>query len=460
LSATLLQKVEGIAANLYDAYVRLHVFSSNLEEIPYTPTLMRFAIFHSILSTAILITYEQSGAVFPTEESVVQADRRLSSFITRVGVDTLYKIFFIIAGHDLMQPHVLHRDITETEFLEGNRHHPYSTYELQWFLMAGLAHGSFRMKVVGNERVIQLNRLGMERFIWSKDLLQTTGYIQKRISLSYVYQFDHLEDFDEMSRIVWPSADRFRSHYVEWVGIADHARVLEVACGTGGLTFDGGLYGAVNTAQGRLTAIDSSQNMLNQAERKSQQEDAFEHILFQQASVENLPFADSAFDIVLGSAFLHFVRPKVALAEMIRVVAKGGIVSVYQSVHFDLMKPFFQDWFEPLFRIAQRHSGTGARDYLPMGPELYGWFRDSGLRNIEVQETENSWVFDNPEVAVQHLIRGVHFFQEQLMELPWDDRKSIMLELIDRGRDVCRRYSLADRTVQIPSLMLKGRRSL
>lgn len=457
---TLQTEVETTVNGLYETFVQLENFSGELEEVPYAPMLMYFALFHAVVATAVLITHEKTGAVQPSADSVALAEQRISVLIAEVGVAALYKFFIIVMGYDLIQPHVLHRNIPEAEFYEGNRHYPYPTNELQWYLMAGFAHGSLRLKHIGGQRVIQLKRLGIERFEWAKKFLRETGYFQKRVSLSYIYQFDQVRDFDDMCNIVWPDAIATRTDYIHWVGIPNRARVLEVACGTGSLTFEGNLAQDVIGKCGRLTSTDASQNMLQQAERKANAASVSNRITFAQASVENLPYTDGAFDVVIGSAFLHFVEPSVALGEMIRTVKKGGIVTIYQATEVNILRPFFEDWFAPLFEIGQRQNFSVLRDCLPTKSELTGWFRDTGLRDIEVQETHTSWVFDSPEVVVQHLIRGVLFFQSQFVELPWDDRRTITLELMDRGRDVCQRYSLADRTIDIPGLMMKGRRPL
>jgi ubiquinone/menaquinone biosynthesis C-methylase UbiE len=95
-------------------------------------------------------------------------------------------------------------------------------------------------------------------------------------------------------------------------------QVLDAGCGTGhtALTF------APHVAQ--VTAVDFSVNMLQQGELLAA-ERGLTNIKFQRADVEQLPFADQTFDLVVSRySAHHWPHPQRALREFARVLRPGG----------------------------------------------------------------------------------------------------------------------------------------
>ena len=259
-----------------------------------------------------------------------------------------------------------------------------------------------------------------------------------------------------MCDMVWPNHRQLRIEYLNFLGDLRGKRVLEVACGTGALTFDAKLSERID-GTGELVALDMSSGMLDQARRKWKQLGRPSNVTLQLGNVEKMPFPDASFDLCIGAAFLHFVDPVAALREMARTVVTGGIVSVYQGSYFSLDAPFFRDWFEPIFDLARRRNAERPQSYMPeSGETIVRWFEQAGLRDVVTENSSLTWVFDDPETIVQHVVRGVSFFETELMELPWDDRRTIVAELVDRGRDVCARYPLRHRTMYLPMHSIKG----
>ncbi|KKW42703.1 MAG: hypothetical protein UY92_C0004G0039 [Candidatus Magasanikbacteria bacterium GW2011_GWA2_56_11] len=96
------------------------------------------------------------------------------------------------------------------------------------------------------------------------------------------------------------------------------ARVLDVACGTGEIInnlarrFSGSAY----------TGLDITPAMLERAKKKTA---GLANVSFVEATVDELPFLDGAFDLVICSeAFHHFSDPGRALSEMRRVLSLRG----------------------------------------------------------------------------------------------------------------------------------------
>ena len=109
----------------------------------------------------------------------------------------------------------------------------------------------------------------------------------------------------------------------EMVGRLDLAgdeTTLDIACGTGDITF----MTAARLTAGRAIGLDITQAMLRIAERK-RRERAVANVCFHRGDIMRMPFADETFDCVTGGYALRNV-PDVAgaLAEIKRVLKPGG----------------------------------------------------------------------------------------------------------------------------------------
>ncbi|CAN5236731.1 class I SAM-dependent methyltransferase [soil metagenome] len=108
------------------------------------------------------------------------------------------------------------------------------------------------------------------------------------------------------------------SALVEFAGIAQPTRALDVGCGTGALTS----LLAERLGPGKVSGVDPSEQFVEACRR---QLPGVEIIL---ASAEALPFADETFDAALSQLVVNFMRDAEAGArEMARVTRRGGIVA-------------------------------------------------------------------------------------------------------------------------------------
>jgi SAM-dependent methyltransferase len=100
-------------------------------------------------------------------------------------------------------------------------------------------------------------------------------------------------------------------------------RVLDVACGTGLVTF------AARTAvgsSGAVVGVDISDAMVDVA-RSRAREEAFDNVRFERMDAEALSLTDASFDVALCALGLMYTPdPSKAVAEMARVVGPGGRV--------------------------------------------------------------------------------------------------------------------------------------
>ncbi len=107
---------------------------------------------------------------------------------------------------------------------------------------------------------------------------------------------------------------------VEMASLKGDEVTLDLACGTGDITFEI----ARRLKQGRAVGLDITRSMLEIAERK-RRESQTANVDFHRADIMKIPFEDESFDCVTGGYALRNV-PDVegALSEIRRVLKPGG----------------------------------------------------------------------------------------------------------------------------------------
>ncbi|MFN8574706.1 MAG: class I SAM-dependent methyltransferase [Gemmatimonadaceae bacterium] len=134
----------------------------------------------------------------------------------------------------------------------------------------------------------------------------------------------------ERSRRVWSAGDYDRislgfrheaQAFVDRQALGPGQRVLDAACGSGNLTIPAARTGA------RVTGFDLIPALLSVAADWAERERLA--ITFEQGTVEELPFPDVRFDVVLSMFGLMFAaRPDAVMAELARVTRPGGRVAL------------------------------------------------------------------------------------------------------------------------------------
>jgi SAM-dependent methyltransferase len=116
----------------------------------------------------------------------------------------------------------------------------------------------------------------------------------------------------------WTTAPAAR--LVRHARLAAGQRVLDIACGTGVVAITAARAGA------RVTGLDLTPQLLERARENAKL--AGVEVEFREGDVEQLPFDNADFDVVL-SQFGHMFapRPEVAIAEMLRVLRAGGTIA-------------------------------------------------------------------------------------------------------------------------------------
>ncbi len=138
---------------------------------------------------------------------------------------------------------------------------------------------------------------------------------------------DPLVQFKQNQREAWAHFAPLEAHttptaaqLVKFAGVVSGQAVLDVACGTGVVAVTAARQGA------RVTGLDLTPELLARARENAALAEV--RIEFHEGDVEQLPFADASFDVVLSQYGHMFApRPAVAIGEMLRVLKPGGTIA-------------------------------------------------------------------------------------------------------------------------------------
>ncbi len=167
------------------------------------------------------------------------------------------------------------------------------------------------------------------------------------------------------------------SAFLDWLAPQSTQQWLDIGCGNGAFTE----MLVERCAPSTIEGIDPSEAQLVYARTRP----LLKAAQFQQGDAMSLPYADNSFDVAVMPLVIFFVPdPAKGVAEMLRVVRTGGIVTAYA---WDLLGGGFP--YE-VVRIELKERGIIAP--LPPSPNagnqqvLYDLWTQAGLQNIEIKE--------------------------------------------------------------------------
>lgn len=138
-------------------------------------------------------------------------------------------------------------------------------------------------------------------------------------------RYDAIKQFDDRNESWFVASPLLRE-----LATVEQPLILDVATGTGRLP----LALLHERFRGQIAGLDLSARMLRQARRKLQSYGEQVTLIRQEAS--HLPFDDDTFDAVTCLESLEFMRhPLETLAEMVRVLAPGGVVYLTNRVGWE-----------------------------------------------------------------------------------------------------------------------------
>ena len=173
--------------------------------------------------------------------------------------------------------------------------------------------------------------------------------------------------------------------FLDWLSPPPNLRWLDVGCGNGAFT-----EAVISHCKPRnIRGIDPSPEQIEFALKRNNA--SLGH--FETGDAMNLPYENDTFDVASMALVLFFVpQPSQGVAEMRRVVVKGGTVAAYT---WDLFGGGF-----PAHDLQDEMRALGYTPQLPPSAEasrmevMKGLWRDGGLEDIKIQEIVVSRTFD------------------------------------------------------------------
>jgi ubiquinone/menaquinone biosynthesis C-methylase UbiE len=175
------------------------------------------------------------------------------------------------------------------------------------------------------------------------------------------------------------AARRFKQESISLLNLKPGYSALDVGCGTGEDVIS---IGSIVGRKGRSVGVDISEIMISEARRRAGERRAT-NVEFAVQNAESLEYAEVSFEGCRADRVLqHLEHPKKALGEFVRVTKRGGRVVVVDT-----------DWdtlvVDSRFKDVTRHVIRAGTDRMNKngwcGRQLYGMFKEAGLKDISVE---------------------------------------------------------------------------
>jgi demethylmenaquinone methyltransferase / 2-methoxy-6-polyprenyl-1,4-benzoquinol methylase len=164
----------------------------------------------------------------------------------------------------------------------------------------------------------------------------------------------------------------WRKAAVKAAGLKHGDRVLDVACGTGDLSFAFSRAGA-----GQVVGVDFTFEMLDIARQKHGRETPVTPVSFVTGDAMHLPVPDAQFDVAsIAFGIRNVATPAMAIHEFARVLKPGGrlIVLEFGRPRSRIFRGAYDFYFKrimPKTASMIARDSTGAYDYLPQSVSTF-----------------------------------------------------------------------------------------
>lgn len=149
----------------------------------------------------------------------------------------------------------------------------------------------------------------------------------KRIPLPHGGVFDDEDFAEKYARQHRRMAERFGRAYSDKLSSSGFrkGKILDVGCGFGGTA----IVLARNFPDSEVTGIDLSEPLLQRAELAARSANLDKRVRFEKADVQQIPYAEDSFDVVLNLNMVHLVEDPIRmLNEIERVLTADGLLFV------------------------------------------------------------------------------------------------------------------------------------
>ncbi len=174
--------------------------------------------------------------------------------------------------------------------------------------------------------------------------------------------------------------------FLDWLNVPNNLRWLDVGCGNGAFTEEV----ITRCAPAAVTAIDPSDDQLAYARTRP----GLRTTDFRLGDAQNLPFADSSFDVAAMALVLSFLPdPGRAVAGMARAVRPGGWVAAYMWDTLGGGAPV-----QPIYLALESMGMTSVRPPNPAAAErdaMQGLWQNAGLESVETRVIRIQTVYAN-----------------------------------------------------------------
>ncbi|MFW2372668.1 MAG: class I SAM-dependent methyltransferase [Gammaproteobacteria bacterium] len=181
------------------------------------------------------------------------------------------------------------------------------------------------------------------------------------------------------------------AHIVQQLKLEDDLHLLDVCTGTGMVA----LTAAEQLPRGKVTGIDLSSGMLQQAQQKAAQR-GLENTEFIQMDLDYLDLASNSFDVAISSFGLFFLQDmQSALSNIVATVKPGGRVAI---------SSFTGNAFDPFSRIfLERYQSFGMEvpdlswKRLATPDNISALFESVALGNIQYHHLPLAYAIEQPQ---------------------------------------------------------------
>lgn len=188
----------------------------------------------------------------------------------------------------------------------------------------------------------------------------------------------------------WAATRRLRSWERTELGLASGQRLLDVGCGLG----EAALALADDLGDdGEVVGVDVSAEMLRVA--RSRADGARCRVRFTVGDACSLAEPDDSFDVVRSERTLQWLAdPTTAVAEMARVVRRGGLVSLIDTDWSTFAIDVGDDDLAAMVRNAMRTERGRPSN---IGRRLHDLVRAAGLVPVATADATHTWTAWNPD---------------------------------------------------------------